>query len=656
MMYRPDIDGLRAIAILLVLLYHGGILLFPSGFIGVDIFFVISGYLITGIIQQSLANHTFSFIDFYNRRLWRLQPVFIGFMLVVTSLSLLFFLPDDLIQFSRSARKASLFMSNLFFNHTTTGYFSPDTQQLPLLHTWSLSIEWQCYLILPLLMYVLHAIIGQKYIAKVIYVLTGVCLLLAFYYSKTLPVQTYYQFSSRLFEFLIGSCIALIPFTHMTIHRYIVNFSGGLALIVIFYIASLDTILLGYPNGYAFAVCVATGLLIVLGKYYPSGLIATILSLKPLVFIGVLSYSLYLWHWPFLALLRYQTIAETPVILSLIYAAIFCMAYLSWRYIEKPARCLSRMSFRYTLTILLLLPIGIIHIADSMIKKNLGLPQRFNQELVRVYQQLAQYNSRQRPLCISNKQTDSEACKIGSKAINHKTALMIGDSFSNHYWGFMDVLGQAANVSILAQATSSCITLPDLYLYDWWYFKNQVYQECYDQTQSYYRMIKDNHYNYVIIGQVWNNYLSNNIINQLNDERSVMLSQQRIETALDKALSIIIASGAKPVLIKTTAVSDENQHDCFFKHIKLHQSYDAKQCRFRPKNEQWISNLFAKMKNKYADLVVIDPKDVYCNKSQCEAEINGIPIYRDMGHITDYASYQLGALYLKTLGNPLTPV
>lgn len=652
MKYRSDIDGLRAIAIILVLLYHGGISLFPSGFIGVDVFFVISGYLITGIIHQSLADNRFSFMEFYNRRLWRLQPVLICFIFVTTLLTLVFFLPDDLIQFSRSARKASLFMSNLFFNHTTTGYFSPDVHQLPLLHTWSLAIEWQCYLILPVFMYALHRIVSLKYLAKVIYALTFVCLLVSFYYSKALPAQTYYQLSSRLFEFLIGSCVALVPMTTITIHRYVLNVLGGVALVVIISMASFDTILLGYPNGYALLVCIATALLIALGRYFPSGFIASILSFKPLVFIGILSYSLYIWHWPIFALLRYQTIAETPLVLSLVYGLILCMAYLSWRYIEKPSRQLKWVAFPYTVILLLLLPIFLVHTIDYVIKKNLGLPQRFNQELVTVYQQLNQYNSQQRPLCISNTHSNSEQCTVGSKQPHHQTALMIGDSFSNHYWGFMDVLGQDANVSILAKATSSCITLPGIYLYDWWIFKQQVYQDCYSQTKHYYQMINNNHYDYVIIGQVWNNYLANNIINHLGDKRSVALSKQRIKKALDKALGLIIASGARPILIKTTAISHDNQHDCFLKHIKLRQPYDKKACRFQPQDEQWFSDLFTGMQVKYPSLIIIDPKLIYCHKGLCNADINGIPIYRDMGHITDYASYQLGHLYLKKWTNP----
>ncbi|SCY78572.1 acyltransferase family protein, partial [Legionella micdadei] len=145
MKYRPDVDGLRAVAILFVLFFHSGLKLFPSGFVGVDLFFVISGFLITSIIHESIQNNHFSFIEFYNRRLWRLQPVFICLLVVVTLLALLFYLPDDLVQYAKSARKTSIFTSNSYFSRVTTGYFAADSNQLPLLHTWSLSIEWQCY-------------------------------------------------------------------------------------------------------------------------------------------------------------------------------------------------------------------------------------------------------------------------------------------------------------------------------------------------------------------------------------------------------------------------------------------------------------------------------------------------------------------------------
>ncbi|HAT1660595.1 TPA: acyltransferase [Legionella pneumophila] len=657
MNYRPDIDGLRAIAILLVLIYHGGLSLFPSGFIGVDVFFVISGFLITSIIHESLNRNDFSFFDFYNRRLWRLQPVFVALIVVTTLLSLLLYLPDDLIEFSRSARKTSLFISNLFFNKTTTGYFSPDTHQLPLLHTWSLSIEWQCYLILPLVMYALYRFLNKRQVIYVVYGLAILFFLLALHYSQVAPAQTYYQFSSRIFEFLIGSCIALSPRIEFSIKKSILVILGLSALFFIIYTATLDNILLGYPNWHTLFVCLATGFLIALGTNFPSLVIVKTLSFRPLVFIGVLSYSLYIWHWVVFSILRYQTIEERSEVLFIAYSIVFILAYLSWRYIEKPTKRFRYIPFRYTVVILFLLPVLFSHLSSFVIKLHSGYPQRFNQELVRVYKQLKDRESPYRALCIDNTRADNESkCKIGAKEQDGKTGLMIGDSFSNHYWGFMDVLGKAAGVSILAQGTSSCISLPGIYLYDWWHFKDTIYQDCYEQTEKYYRMIQENHYDYVIIGQVWNNYVSAHIINQLGDDYSAELTKKRLADALDKALGVIISSGAKPVLIESTALTHGNLHQCFFKHIKLRQHYDSEECRFtltRSDNEIWLNQLFDNMRRKYPQLVIIDPKKVQCRDNVCYSDLNGIPVYRDEGHITDYASYQLGYLYLQKFENPL---
>ncbi|HAT9730357.1 TPA: acyltransferase family protein [Legionella pneumophila subsp. pneumophila] len=657
MNYRPDIDGLRAIAILLVLIYHGGLSLFPSGFIGVDVFFVISGFLITTIIHESLNKNDFSFFDFYNRRLWRLQPVFVALIVVTTLLSVLFYLPDDLIEFSRSARKASLFISNLFFNKTTTGYFSPDTHQLPLLHTWSLSIEWQCYLVLPLVMYGLYRFLNKGQVIYIVHGLTILFFLLALHYSQAAPAQTYYQFSSRIFEFLIGSCIALSPRIEFSINKSILVILGSSALFFIIYTATLDNILLGYPNWHTLFVCLATGLLIALGTNFPSLAIVNALSFRPLVFIGVLSYSLYIWHWVLFSILRYQNIEERSEVLFIVYGIVFVLAYLSWRYIEKPTKKFRHIPFRYTVVILLLIPVLFSHLSSLVIKSHSGYPQRFNQELVRVYKQLKSYESPYRALCIDNTRADNAwKCKIGAKEQGGRTGLMIGDSFSNHYWGFMDVLGKAAGVSILAQGTSSCISLPGIYLYDWWHFKDKIYQDCYEQTEKYYRMIQENHYDYVIIGQVWENYVSAHIINQLGDDYSAELTKKRLADALDRALGVIISSGAKPVLIQSTALTHGNLHQCFFKHIKLRQSYNSEECRFTltsSDNETWLNQLFDNLRRKYPQLIIIDPKQVQCRDNVCYSDLNGIPVYRDEGHITDYASYQLGYLYLREFENPL---
>lgn len=657
MEYRRDVDGLRAIAILLVLFYHGGLSLFPSGFVGVDVFFVISGFLITSILYNALNEGRFSFLAFYNRRLWRLQPVFIAFMIGACLLTLIFYLPDDLLQFNRSARKATLFLSNGFFARTTTGYFSPDINQLPLLHTWSLSIEWQCYLLLPVLIYLLYRFVPPRYIKWFILGLTILSLIFAFYFTNTQADKAYYHLSSRIFEFLIGCCVAIGLVPRLAWHKYVIHILSIGLLAAIFWIATRQSIMHAYPNAYALSLCIATGVLIALNAQHPHNLAAQILRVHFLVFIGLLSYSLYIWHWLVFAVLRYQNIEETRFVLALAFILTFALAYLSWRFIEQPSRKLHRIKFSYSLLLLIVLPISLAHISDFAAKAHQGYPQRFNQELVHIYQQLERYHNPKRTTCISDKiQEVSEQCKIGSKNETAKRGLMIGDSFSNHYWGFMDAIGKAENITILAHGTSSCITLPDIYLYDWWHFHHRVYNACYQQTKRYYDMIQTNHYDYVIIGQVWRNYLNDNIINALGDVRSYQQSQARLQAALDHALQIIVDSGAKPILIKNTASMKENFHDCFYKHIKRRQPYDPHTCQFHlslSAEEKWFDALFASMQQKYNQLIIIDPKSVQCPEGNCRADIHGVPVFRDVGHITDYASYQFGKMYLQTHPNPL---
>ena len=156
MKYRSDIDGIRAIAVLLVVLFHAGFSLFASGFIGVDIFFVISGFLIASIIKDRMDAGHFSFSDFYLRRIWRLQPAMLTMMLLCVVIASLFWLPEDYASFLKSIKQTLLIVSNRYFGDETTAYAAPDSNAMLLLHTWSLSIEWQWYVFFPVIYYVIR--------------------------------------------------------------------------------------------------------------------------------------------------------------------------------------------------------------------------------------------------------------------------------------------------------------------------------------------------------------------------------------------------------------------------------------------------------------------------------------------------------------------
>lgn len=651
--YRSDIDGLRALAVLLVLMFHGGITLFPSGFIGVDIFFVISGFLITSIITSDLQNGTFSLPSFYIKRLWRIQPALLSVVLFSFIIAIIFYLPSDLINFIKSAKYTNLAISNQFFARSTTSYAAPDTHFLLLLHTWSLSIEWQWYLLLPITVVLQYRYLKTKWIATTNLVLLIVSISLCYYLSLKFPDKSYYFLTSRMFEFMLGACLVTLKNKAIKLGCYTASLAGLLSLIAIAYCSTKANILPGYPDYHGLIVSISTVLLIVTGSTGNSA-VSRVLSLQPLPFIGAISYSLYLWHWPVFAAARYLGYIEDVNFKVACYVITLFLSCLSYFLIEKPLRKV-RFPLSKSLFLLILVPLFIFLTLLPVTLKYSGFPFRFSSEFSRVESLLAAYNSSDRERCLDgNSDGIDNKCLIGE--INaKKRALLIGDSHSNHFWKFFDTLAKNAHMSVMVQGTSSCLTLPEIYQFDWWHFKNRVYKACHDNTEKYYINIKKSQFDYVIIGEVWMNYAGSNIINHLGDKRSIELSRNRIEIAMRKSLDIIVKSGAKPVIIKTIMPMPHNFMNCFYQHFKLRRTFSSAMCSGKnpvDDENQWFSQLFIKMKKEYPSLIVIDPKDVQCERGLCKSDIEGIPVYRDVGHLTDYSSLKFGEAYLRKFKNP----
>lgn len=649
--YRADIDGLRAIAVLMVIFFHLDNQWLPAGFIGVDIFFVISGFLIAAIIKTALLKQHFSFRDFYRRRLWRLQPLYLVILFAVLVITGIFYLPSDYLDITNSEKYATAFASNIYFARATTSYAAQDALFLPLLHTWSLAIEWQWYLVLPILLYGLNKLKAKINPFYSIVLITLLSSLLVFYYQKDQP-KNYYYFSTRIVEFMLGVCVAYLP-SKVKLPRLLNHIVSLLAIGAIFWIAWQQDILLAYPNIYMLIVCFTAALIIYTGQQ--QSLVSHLLSIKPLVVIGLLSYALYLWHWPLFALARYIGVFDSLLQKGMVLGLTIILSILSYCYIERPFRK-SRISFNYTFIFLLIIPIG-LSLGFNKINENYqGLGIRLGENYVNLETKLKQYEIKNREKCINfQAENPEEICHLGAIG-SAKKAFLFGDSHANHFLGFVDILGKNANIDVYAQATSSCLTLPDIYLYDWSNHKNTVYQRCYDQTAQYYQRIKTQKYDYVILAHVWENYLANHVINQLGDERTVEKSRQRVEIAMRKALDIIIASGATPVVIKTVNPMPAGFMTCFYANAKLRQDFADNHCNpkhYQNNDDSGFNQLFSRLAIDYPTLIIIDPKAVQCNNGQCLTDINGVPVYRDVGHITDYASMLFGMMYLEKMGNPL---
>ncbi len=680
MKYRADIDGLRAIAVLLVIFYHAHLPISTAGFIGVDVFFVISGYLITGIIVKELeSTHRFRIINFYKKRLWRLAPVFIALLIVTTLVAFISYLPEDLLNFSGSAKNAAYFNANNYFARTTGGYFSPNVNYLLLLHTWSLSIEWQWYGILPFLLITLYRYVPKSYLLPLFGVLTLVAIGYALFLSNTQPDKNYYQLSARVFELLMGGLLALLPLNRIGAYfpisdSVIVKYGwGGLglgAVIGLVYLANMPLILIGFPNQYAFFVCLLTVFLIAIGEISPNNFCSRSLSCRPFVWVGLLSYSLYIWHWPIFAIVRYLGIIETPIITFLCISAAFLFGFCSWYFLEKPARRFNQTNTTMTMICLLILPILLTQLVHYTAKKNKGYPQRFGEEIVRIEKILAEHHLIGREKCMHSPQLEKQAiyqdtdpdCKLGALFDAHNApvrlkALLIGDSFANHYFGFMNVLAKDANIQVQSNTTAGCLVVPNIYLFGW-LAENQVYQECYDNTLRYYQNIKDNQYDYIILGQRFSGYLGDKVINTLSDERSDALSLERMKIGLDQAIRLIVASGARPVIFEETFVNPDD-NACFYQSIKRRAERSMNgQPEFcsvpfvLSDRQQAAQNVLRLLKEQHPSLILIDPKRVQCADGRCLAAIQGVPIFSYGGHINDFASTKLGQRYLEIVGNP----
>ena len=299
--YRSDIDGLRALAVILVILFHANFTSLSGGYVGVDVFFIISGYLITSSIDKEMIANVFSFKTFYLRRIRRIIPVLTFIILIVTIPACVFLFALDLENFSRTVIHTALSTNNFYLWSNGKNYFVENTELLPLLHTWSLSVEEQFYIIWPPILLILHKYLNRKKRIILITILFVLGLALSVYLAKTDAKMAYFLLPARLFELLLGSLLAMVWNKIPEISKRNNTLISILGLASILIPSLLLTKESQFPGINAFYPCLGAVLIIISGKNKETkGIINSILTLKPLIFIGLISYSLYLWHWPIL--------------------------------------------------------------------------------------------------------------------------------------------------------------------------------------------------------------------------------------------------------------------------------------------------------------------------------------------------------------------
>jgi peptidoglycan/LPS O-acetylase OafA/YrhL len=456
MRYRADIDGLRALAVIPVLFYHVGVPGFAGGFVGVDVFFVISGYLICGLIDADLRNGSFSLGNFYKRRILRILPALFVMFLVTSILAYVYCLPVELEEYSRSLASAVGSISNIYFA-ATAGYFDAPAATKPLLHTWSLGVEEQFYLIAPLLMLLAYRFLPKraKQLFAILAVLSFAAAVLVSYRNRDFA---FYLTPFRAWELTLGALLSMgfFPVPETGFSRNLCGVTGMLLVLGAVVFGSSSAPLLVVTS----VASVGSTLLIASSERGPS-MAGRLLSLRPVVFIGLISYSLYLWHWPLIVFQRTDGLlvadasnTTTELVLIVVSIGIAC---LSWKFVELPFRSKAKDTSKATVfgvastaMISAFALCGLVLIAN-------GAPFRFPDRVVAIASYLAYdpstaFRSGSCYLASNRQHLDIHTCMTPDpKRPNY---LLVGDSHAAHLW--FGLHSAMPDVNIMQASVGAC--------------------------------------------------------------------------------------------------------------------------------------------------------------------------------------------------------
>ena len=437
--YRSDVDGLRAVAVLLVIGGHFRTHL-SGGYIGVDVFFVISGYLISAAILKEMANGTFSIVSFYERRIRRIFPALIVMLLGTCALAYHYLFPTEMVDFGRSLLAAMLSVSNFFFWHEA-GYFDAPSAYKPLLHTWSLAVEEQFYIFFPIFLVLIRKTAPHR-LKAAIFAVTGITFALAVYYTHSNASEAFFFAPLRAWELLLGTIVSqrYLPSIRTAIGRNVASAVGILLIIAAGFFYTPQT---SFPGFSALAPCIGAALIIAAGETGQS-VVGSLLSLRPVVWVGLISYSLYLWHWPVLVFQNVGAMVaplpEDDRRLKLAMLAIsMLLGYLSWRFVETPFRKGRLRPNTRSLFIInglgfaAILAIGFAAIATH------GVPQRFPTDALQVakylnYDKAGPFRQGTCFLGSDDSFSNFQQATCLANDPNRKNILILGDSQAAQAW------------------------------------------------------------------------------------------------------------------------------------------------------------------------------------------------------------------------------
>jgi peptidoglycan/LPS O-acetylase OafA/YrhL len=617
--FRSDIEGLRAIAVIPVVLYHANNRWAPGGYIGVDVFFVISGFLISKIILDEVMADTFSFWSFYRRRIGRIFPA-LFLVLSVTSLAALVVLsPAALTEFGITLRSTALFFSNIEFNRLS-GYFGGDAELKPLLHTWSLAVEEQFYIFFPVLLLGTKRWFRGQYLIVIV-----VCFLISLLLSVLLvarhPQAAFYLGPPRAFELLVGAFIALdaLPKNLSPIAR---DFIAGLGIAMIAFSAFMFNQATTFPGVNALVPSLGAAAIIYAGRSGQST-VGKCLSLPALRFIGAISYSLYLWHWPVLVVARNYLLADlTPIQSACCVLCALGLSIVSWRFVEQPFRARAN-SDKPVFFVAGTAMAAALAFAASIAFTN-GFPGRFSTEALRLFGYGDDFNHR-RPQCHGGPDNNiayADNCLFGPSGNRHVVAVW-GDSFGAELAvALEDVIG--TGFSTMEVTSSACPPALD--------FNTKERPKCAaHNSDAMVGLTHDDRVDVVILVAKYRHYVELGL-------------WAPFERGFEETISTLVASGKRVIVIYPLPVYPRPVPDTLGMMVARGQqpeSYRLPASKYREANGAAIAELNL-LTEKYR-LQRVLTEDLFCSPSACTPYEGGVVLYWDDTHLSVSGAKKLAA-------------
>ena len=654
--YRPDVDGLRALAVLPVILFHAGFSC-PGGFIGVDVFFVISGYLITQIIERELKAHRFSVLVFYQRRVRRIFPALFVMLAATTLVGYRFLPPAELKALGESLVAASAFSSNVLFT-LWSGYFAPISEFTPLLHTWTLSLEEQFYVGWPLILAALSLPAARKWkIPAAFGVLVGT-LLLSAHWVRSHPNVAFYLLPSRAWELALGALLSFAP-----ISRAMARLPRALASAASLAGIGLLTIAVAtfsratpFPGFAALLPCMGAALVIAGGEGGPS-LGGRFLSLRPLVGVGIISYSLYLWHWPILVFGHLLANRKLEVLeRGGLVILVFIVSWLSWRFVESPFRKAHVDRAKAKSWVIGGLATSSVFVAaGAILYLGNGLPARGPE--VGDFEREAEALKKSPCLVRGASLPGVEGCLLGAQATTSRYEVVLwGDSHAAHLGPAFEEIGQRLGVTTRQITKAGCSPIPGVRFLPF----DESRAECPAFNDAALRtVLADQAVRVVVLAARWDVFVGGNILLTTDGTQpSPVASRQRLVSSLRKLVTELVASGRKVILVGQVPLPPPELIICTTR--ARFRGLDEGACAVGPapahqQTEHAVNQALAEVAaHLESEMQIVKPYADLCGQQGCVVRAGGQMLYTDESHLSSSGTRLLAGGLQKAIASALS--